>query len=419
MMYVNFTDSNNLPVIDRLGYDFLVRDSMVRITRNLKLNEIKDLVDNYSLRYSFYLYALYDDETIKEDLSNYILSGGNLSVNYSSGVRQKLSINIFNPQNNLPNAINKFLWKGSKFKLEISVRSTSTEYVYPAGVFILENFDIPHKHNNNMVTLELVDKFGGLDGTVGGKIVDNIYIARGSNIVEVIKSLLKSEKISGYYYDYKTPLFPSWCYGETTPFTITESSDSTIGALIIKLASIINLDVFYDEYGRMCFEEMEENVVKNTMPSLWTFSDDTNIFESHSTKIDLQAVENVIVVEGANINGDIISVRVENVNPKSPTNITTFEPKICKITDENIADTNSAHLRANYELFKRSLLPISLSFSTILIPLLDVNKVITINDSYCGFVNSRFLITSIDIPITETVKVNMSISNLEEVAFSG
>ena len=136
-------------------------------------------------------------------------------------------------------------------------------------------------------------------------------------------------------------------------------------------------------------------------------------------KIDLQKVENVIEIEGANINGDIVNVRVENTNPKSPTNITMFEPTLCKIVDENISSIGSAYLRANYELFKRSLLPISLNFSTVLIPTLDVNNVVTIYDTYCGLIDTDFLINSISIPISNVVKVSMTISNLEEVAFSG
>lgn len=422
MIYINFTDKNGRNItndIDGFERDFLVRDTTVRTTRYLTLDELVELVSNSSMKCMFYLYALYDDETVKEDLSNYVLEGGNLSINYNSGVRRNLSISIFNEGNWRPNPNEGFLWKGSKFKLEIGVKTTLVEYICPAGVFILKDFEMPHKYSQNQINLELVDKFGGLDGTVGGKIVDGISIPRGSKIVDAVKSLLKSEKIEGNYFDVKTPLFPAWAYLETTPYTITESQDSTIGSLIIKLLSIINLDVFYDEYGRMCTEEMRENILADYMASLWSFSNEDDLYDIHTMKVDFQNVENVVVVEGANINGDIISVKVENSNPKSPTNVTIFEPTICKIVDENISNIGSAYSRANYELFKRSLLPISQSFSTVLIPMLNVNRAITINDTYCGLKNAKFLINSIDIPISGTAKMNMTISNLEEVAFSG
>lgn len=419
MAYINFTDINNSVLIDNLERIFLVKDATKMIRRKLSSEELLNLANEDSAKYSFYLYALYNDETIKEDLSDYVVEGGSLSINYNSGVRRNLSISIFNAKHWSPDPVNGFLWKGSKFKLEIGIKTTLVEYVYPAGVFVLKDLEMPHKYSKNQINLEMVDKFGALDGTVGGGIADDIYIPRGSNIVEVVRSLLKSEKMFRDFYDYKTPLFPSQIYGAKTPYTITESSGSSVGSLIIKLMSIINLDVFYDENGRMCTEEMRENIMIDYKPSLWTFSGTDRIYDSHSMKIDFQKVENVIIVEGANINGDIISARVENTNPKSPTNITMFEPKICKITDENIADIGSAYVRANYELFKRSLLSVAQTFSTTLMPWLDVNKVVTINDSYCNLNNVRFLITSMNIPIVGAVKVSMTISNLEEVAFSG
>lgn len=419
MTYINFTDANNNIVVDKFEYEFLVREFKTRAIGTSSFNELKEIIDSNSLKYIFYLYALYDDETVKQDLSSYITEGGSLSISYNSGTRRKLSINIFNEKDWIPNPIDGFLWKGSKFKLEIGVVTSSAEYVYPAGIFILKDFEMPHEYSKNEIKLEMVDKFGGLDGSVGGKIINGIYIPRGSNIVQMIKSLLKSKKIEGCCFDNKVPLFPSWVFEAVTPYTITESSDSTIGALITKLVSILNLDVFYDEYGRMCFEEMRENILIDSKPSLWTFFSDEKIYNSHSVKTDFQVVENVIEVEGANINGNIINVRIENSNPKSPTNVTLFEPTICKIVDENISSIDSAYKRAKYELFKKSLLPISMSFSTILVPSLSVNNVITISDKYCKLENLRFLINSINIPIVNTCKMDLSISNLEEVAFSG
>lgn len=419
MIYINFTDAYNQNIVDNLGRDFLVRENGVKISRNLSVEEIQELITNHSIEYVFYLYALHDDETIKKDLTPYLFEDGNLSINYSSGVRRRLSISLSDDFNWRPSAVNGLLWKGAKFKLEIGIKTSPVEYICPAGVFILESFEMPHEHCNNQIKLEMVDKFGGLDGTVGGKIADSIYIPRGSNIINVVKELLRSEKMSGSPYDSLTPVFPAWAYSATTPYTITESSNSTIGSLIIKLLSLINLDAFYDEYGRICVEDMRENIVVYSMPSLWTFSDKESEYNYHSMKADFQSVENIVMVEGANINGDIVSTVVKNTNPKSPTNITVFEPTICKIVDENIYNLYGAQVRGEYELFKRSLMPISISFSTYSIPILSVNNVITIDDSYCGIKNAKFLINSIDISISGTSKMNMSISNLEEVAFDG
>lgn len=418
MIYVNFTDSYGNTFIDNIRYEFLVQSNLIRV-RNM--TDINELVNSDSVKYSFYFYHLYDDESVRRDLSPYVLEDGDITISNNNGLRRKLSISLYDDNIFAVNPIGGIFWKGSKFKLEIGVRTASAEYIYPAGVFILSDFEHSHQYTKNILKLNLVDKFGGIDGTVGGKIVEGIYIARGSNIAEIIKSLLKSEKTQGVPYDCKMPNIPIFCYDITTPYTITKSADSnvTIGELIKELAGIANLEAFYDEYGRLCFEEMQENILVDSKPSLYKFSDNDNFYVSPNMKLNLQSVENVVVVQGANINGNIIDVKVENTNPKSPTNVSLFEPTICKIVDENISDINSATARANYELVKRSLMPISMTFMTIAIPVLNVNNIISITDSHCKFINTRFLISSINIPIKSTAQMSLTISNLEEVAFNG
>ena len=418
MRYINFTDNSGNKVLTNEDFNFLVKDLTPKIIKRCTKEDFFKIIDDNSLSIGFRLYSLYEDESIKEDISKYILEGGNLSINYNCGIRRKLSIRLYNAKKWVPNPYDGFLWKGSKFKLEILYRTTLAEYVFSAGVFILQDFEFPHKYQNNEINLEMVDKFGGLDGTVGGKIVDNIYIPRGSNIVKVVKSLLSSEKIEGVSFDIKTPIFPQWMYETTTPYTINETSDSTIGSLIIKIMATINSEVFYNEDGHLCVCEMKENMLVNYAPSIWDFSETDGLYGSHGTKVNLQSIENIVIVEGGNINGDIVNVRSENTNPKSPTNIKIFEPRIKKIVDENISNIAAAKLRADYELFKSSVVPIENAFSTIIIPFLDVNNVITINDKYCGLKNAKFLINSINIPITNCPKMDISISNLEEVAFN-
>ena len=62
MAYINFTDINNNILIDRLNRPFLVKDSMKRVRRKLSHDEMQDLANDDSIKYSFYLYALYDDD---------------------------------------------------------------------------------------------------------------------------------------------------------------------------------------------------------------------------------------------------------------------------------------------------------------------------------------------------------------------
>lgn len=418
MSHVNFITSDALKFTENTGLEFMVRSK--KLFAN-SLSDYASIVDDESLKISYNFYFLNYDESIRQDLTPYFLEDGQLTVNYENGMRRKLNVSILNEENWVPSPVFGFLWKGSKFKLEICIKTTSAECVCPAGVFILNEFEMPHEHSQNKITLDLVDKFGGLDGTVGGKIIDAIHIPNGSNIRDAILSLLYGERVEGERFEPKTVLFPLKYYHSTTPYTITKSADSnsSIGDIIKELVKIINLEVFYDVYGRMCFAEMDENIITNTQPSVWGFNDNDCNYESPSLRVNMQSVTNIVSVQGANINGSIVDITVKNTNPKSLTNVSIFEPTICRIVDENIANIELAQTRAKYELFKRSLMPLSMTFNTIVIPMLNAGDIITIDDSYYKFKRTRFLIHSISIPITQTPKMQLSIANLEEVAFDG
>jgi hypothetical protein len=112
MVYINFTDKDGKIIVDSLQYQFLVRSPReTKIVRRMTLDEIKDLVNDNTMKCSFYLYSLYDDETVKEDLSDYVLDGGSLTINYNNGVRRNLSISIFNEKK----WISKRIWLSVRY----------------------------------------------------------------------------------------------------------------------------------------------------------------------------------------------------------------------------------------------------------------------------------------------------------------
>lgn len=418
MRYSKFISNDSKFLQDIKNYTFNVKfnDSF-----SISADDYCAALKSHSIKPVFKLFSLWEDEVIRADLTPYLLSDGELTISYENGVRSKLSVSLLNTESDWKiNPSNNFLWKGEKFKFFIGFKTAETEYIYPAGVFILNEFSMSHQYKTNVYSLELVDKFGGLDGTVGGKTIDSVYVPVGSNIFQMTKELLDIEKITGVCYDSKTIHFPSAQIEQKTPYTINQSSnsDDNIGAIIKTFATILNCDVYYDRYGHLTFEESPDNSLVNSKPTVWRFTSDDINFISPTIEANLQNVYNVIKVEGGNINGAVMDYTAKNTNPKSPTNITVFEPTPYKITDENIASEDLAKKRAEYELYKRSLLPLSISFNSILIPHLDVNQVIEIFDPQKQLYNTRFIINSISIPISQNSAMTINATNIEEVAFN-
>lgn len=382
-------------------------------------SEYQHIVNNGCVSPIFKFYLLNEDETINKELTDYIIEdSGSLSIEYNNGIRRRLNISLYMPNSDLPiSPFGGILWKGKKFKLELGMKTPAGEFLKPAGVFILVEFNSDDNYRSNTFTLSLVDKFGNLDGTTGGSITDTLEIPRGSNIRDVIRSLLSDERIKGIPYDCKSPFFGSGFINQTIPYTISKTSGSTIGEIIVELAKIISYEVYYNEYGILVFTDSDESMTVNTQSPIWEFNKDIDMSNIQMSSKP-QDVYNIVVVEGGNINGSLMDAVAKNTNPKSPTNISVWEPKTYKIQDENISSENLAQKRAEYELFHKSLFQLDLTFNTLFLPHLDVNKVVSVNSDFLKLRNTKCLITSISIPISSKSQYVVTAKNIEEVAFN-
>lgn len=382
-------------------------------------DEYRHIVNNGNIIPIFKFYLLNEDETINTELTDYIVEdSGSLSIDYNNGVRRRMNVNLYLPERELPiNPFGGIIWKGKKFKLELGIKTPAGEFLKPAGIFVLVEFSADDNNKSNIFTLSLVDKFGNLDGTTGGSISDSIEISRGSNIKDVIKSLLNDDRISGIPYDCKPAFFGSGFMNKTTPYTISKTSGSTIGEIIIELAGTLNYEVYYNEYGVLVFTDSSDSIMVNTESPIWEFQKDIDMSNIQMSSKP-QEVYNIVVVEGGNINGSLMDAVAKNTNSKSPTNISIWEPKTYKVQDENISSENLAQKRAEYELFYKSLFQFDLTFNTLFLPHLDVNKIVTVSSDFLKLNNTKCLITGISIPISSKSQYVVTAKNIEEVAFN-
>ena len=297
-------------------------------------DEYRHIVNNGYIIPIFKFYLLNEDETVNTELTDYIVEdSGNLSIDYNNGIRRRMNVNLYLPERELPiNPFGGIIWKGKKFKLELGIKTPAGEFLKPAGIFVLVEFSADDNNKSNIFTLSLVDKFGNLDGTTGGSISDSIEISRGSNIKDVIKSLLNDDRISGIPYDCKPAFFGSGFMNKTTPYTISKTSGSTIGEIIIELAGTLNYEVYYNEYGVLVFTDSSDSIMVNTESPIWEFQKDIDMSNIQMSSKP-QEVYNIVVVEGGNINGSLMDAVAKNTNSKSPTNISIWEPKTYKVQD--------------------------------------------------------------------------------------
>lgn len=365
----------------------------------------------------FKLYLLNYDESIKEDVTKYLLDGGNVSISFQNGIRCNANITLDNSDRKWnPSPITGFLWKDSKFRLDIGIKVLSGEVWYQRGIFVPSDPSLSNQPDSKTISLQLSDKFATIDGSLGGNIINTTTIPVGSNIKEAYSSLLSQDRISNVPYEVKPLRFPPIYIEEKTAYTITKTDETTIGEIGIELAEMLSCDTYYDNYGYPVFEEGNYTLDIADREVLWEFDERDMECLGSSIDINFSKVHNVVSVIGTNINGDLISYTAQNENPKSPSNIWVLEPNPLRIKDENIYSDDLAQQRAEYELFKQGLLPLSFNFKCTFMPHLDVNKIVYVSNEFYGLKNEPFLINSINIPISETNNdISLTMSNISEV----
>lgn len=380
-----------------------------------------ETVKSEIIKPKFRLYLLSEDEQpIKEIISDIIDGSGSLSINYQQGQRRSLNFSLENIDGRYLPKESGNIWINTKFRLDLGIEDKDG-FVYwqENGIFVVSDPTATHQGSDKKITFQCYDKFSLLDGTLGGTI-DGVYtIPANTNIYNAIYSILRlSNGKNNGVIDSKEPKLDPKYKGVQTPYTITKNANGTLGEILIELANMIACDIYYDEYGSLVIWSGIEDIANVRKPVLWSYSESELEYLDNTTTYNFAGVKNRITVVGANVNGGMIySAIAENNNPLSPTRISRIGANNAYIEDANIYSNKLAKDRAEYELNKISILKLTVTINSTYMIHLDVNNCINITDNYFGFLDDRFVIQSINIPIGIDSKINIKCSNVGSLPY--
>ena len=359
---------------------------------------------------------LHDDEKPREDITEYIITdSGSYTSEYKSGLRSSLNFELDNSDGRF--VISPYtdgIYYNTKFSFDVGIVCGKSVYWQPKGIFIVES--VTPNIDKGTLMIQLKDKFALLDGTIGGKITSSTYFENGTNIRTIIEALLLSDKGNGKAYDSKPIIFPDKYNTMTTMYRITLSADDNIGNIILKLAELMQCDVYYNENGNLTFE-INNATITNTKPVIYHFDNSgIDYFPDTSIEYNVADVVNKVVVVGGNINGSIFNATAINESPSSKINIYHFpDAKSTYVTNDNIYSDELAQDLADYTLLKGKILSIKENFNCTCIPHLDVNRIVGLSDNYLNLRYSKFILNSLTIPLSESGKYSGTMVSLEEV----
>ena len=276
----------------------------------------------------------------------------------------------------------------------------------------MNNHDAINFPSEKKITISGIDKFAMWDGQLGGEI-DSIYqINAGTNVYSAIKSILQIDNK-----DQLDPILDATYKDEVTPFTIRQEIGSNLGDILIQLSNMLSCDCYYDSEGRLRIESATDDLSSSTKPSLFTYSQNNLEYLGSSLSYQFDKVFNIVKVVGDNINGVQVSASAENDNILSPIRTSLIGSRTKIITDEVIQTSDQAQDRANYELNKISILQSLIKLESTFMAHLDVNACFSLTDDYYGFENERFLIQSLNIPLSTSSKISIDATNIKNLPF--
>ena len=365
----------------------------------------------------------------------------NLSVNYQNGSRRSCTLTLNNDKDKFPIDFNN-IWIGQKFKLWMGIYiDEETPYYFPQGVFYVSNPSDTYNPSTRTVTINGVDKWAYLDGTLFGKLSGTYQTNVDVNLYDAIRELLK---ISRYKNDFSRtsnvaemidpvpPLLSPYfltkttdvTIGETTvtksvldcPYTATVERGQSFADVLLEYATILCAKIYYDVNGRLVLEPMidtADDITDTNKEILWDYTVDEKTFLGLTQTFNFDKVYNDFIVLGNITNGYQFKGRVQNRNPMSNTCVQRIGLKTKEPYEDNqyVSDEQCVEL-AKYYAKTDTILQKSGDISSVVLFHLDVDKLVTVSTPNNNMSKELFLITGFSLSSSGSMTVNVTSINI-------
>lgn len=318
------------------------------------------------------LYLLNKNETIREEITQDLIVGGNLHCMLQNGMRRTATITINNEDLRYTPNPNR-LWFGQKFKLFAGIiLEDGSEYLFPQGVFYSSNPGTSYLQSNRLATINLVDKWAYVDGSMFGRVKGAYYIPKtvqsggsavNTKLTDAVQYTLEQDDGTGDKVDPITPFFDSNISNVDLPYTLRSSATGTYGDVLLELNKMMIGSMGYDQNGRLCVTSDNADVDHSDQSVVWRYAEDSTQLFTLDAVSQMSEVYNHVYVVGATVEGDIIKGEAACTSPKFETNIERVGDKSLVVEDQKLYSAEYAQQRAEYELKKAQQLGYQLSGS--------------------------------------------------------
>lgn len=344
----------------------------------------------------------------------------NININRNQGLRRTCTLTMIDLDKKYLPSINNPFWYNKKFKLYVGIALNGDTYWFSQGIFVCSKATA----QRHLVTINGVDKYGFLDGTLNTHMAFETYkVEAGSKIGELVKELLMLELGNGQPIDPITPLIDDRLAEQTVLNEITLDPGQYLGEILSQISSMVGADIYYDINGRL----RVERIFNDDVPfyyvyrgAYWHFNDIHETYIEPSVDYEMDGC-NYIIVSSDNTEGEVFSYTAINDSPHSPICVSSVGYRgntdnaiiYISIGDTSIIPDPVEKCRqyAEYLLLQKTCPTLAISWSSVALPHLLESEVVTITDQFFGFDAQKFLVQSITLNGKE--KMTISAVNLQ------
>lgn len=333
------------------------------------------------------------DNNPKNKKSSAFVKEGTITCNLQNGKRRSATVTLSNVDGDFDYNVNN-IWFGTEIAIDEGlILSDGTDYYIQQGVFLIESPVERLRPHNRTVTLNLVDKWANLDGTLFGYLDATYEVPAGTNLYTPIQALLDLDRGNGQKVDRVKPVYTEYYNGKTqelpdgttsslisTPYTLRIDSDSgSYADVILGLAGMVNAWVGYDSTGALRLDPSQDDILDTDKPILWAFSMDEVTFLGADYTVKNTEVYNDYIVIGELMDDNSQPAgRATNYDPNSDTNVQTIGRKTVRESAAGFATDKQCEDLAVWKLKRATGLQRAVSISCQQLMHIEENNLCTI-----------------------------------------
>lgn len=333
------------------------------------------------------------DNNPKNKKSSAFIKEGSITCNLQNGKRRSATVTLSNVNGDFDYNVNN-IWFGTEIAIDEGlVLSDGTDYYIQQGVFLVDSPVETLRPHQRTVTLNLVDKWANLDGTLFGYLDSTYEVAAGTNLYTPIQALLNLDRGNGQKVDRVKPVYTEYYNGKTqelpdgstsslisAPYTLRiDSQNGSYADVILGLAGMVNAWVGYDSTGALRIDPSQDDILDTDKPVIWAFSMDEVTFLGADYTVKNTEVYNDYIVIGELLDDNTQpSGRATNNDPNSDTNVQTIGRKTIRESAAGYATDKQCEDLAVWKLKRATGLQRAVSISCQQLMHIEENNLCTI-----------------------------------------